>query len=211
MARIIHKVLYEKLQQHPAWRELAEAFHTLTGSEVRLVEERDTNGGGTLAAQVELHGVYVGTLAVTGAAPHPGQEKAWRYLLEIAAERFAGLLAASNIHDREPIPRAILRACRWIRSRALAQEVPLREAAAHCRLSPSHLSRLFHKSTGMTYQEYVTRFRLEHACKLLLNTSRPVTEVAFDSGFQSISQFHRSFKAIYGERPMEFRRKAAAG
>jgi AraC-like DNA-binding protein len=211
MGLIIHKVLYEKLQRHPAWRDFEEAFHTLTGSEVRLVEERHMDCGGELAVRVELHGVYVGTLAVTGAAPQPGQENAWRYLLEVAAERFAALLAASNIHDREPIPRAILRTCRWIRTRALAQEVPLSEAAAHCRLSPSHLSRLFHKSTGMTYQAYVTRFRLENACKLLLNSRRPVTEVAFDSGFQSISQFHRSFKAIYGERPLEFRRKAAAG
>jgi AraC family cel operon transcriptional repressor len=59
----------------------------------------------------------------------------------------------------------------------------------------------------MTYQEYVTRVRLEHACKLLASTRRPVTDIAFDSGFQSVSQFHRSFRAIYGEKPLEYRRK----
>ena len=211
MAMIIHKVLYERLQRHPAWREFQEAFACLTGSTVRLLEEKEADSGEGLTVRVELHEVYVGTLFVTGHAPDPARAKAWHYLLEMAAERFAALLAARSTHDREPIPRAILKTCRWIRARALIQEVPLGEAAGSCRLSPSHLSRLFHKSTGMTYQEYVTRFRLEHACKLLTTTNRPVTEIAFDSGFQSISQFHRSFKANYGERPLEYRLKTAAG
>ena len=80
------------------------------------------------------------------------------------------------------------------------------EAAAANGISPSHLSRLFHQSTGLNYQEYVRRFRLEQACKLLTTTNQSVTAIAFESGFQSISQFHRSFKAVYGEPPLKYRK-----
>lgn len=208
MSTIIHKVLFERMARHPEWGLFREAFAAVTGSPVCLVEEPDGGPGTHLAQRIELHGVYVGTLSVGGSAAPRGQVEAWRHLLKMAAERFAAVLAASHIHDREPLPQPILKTCRWIQAHALTQEVPLGEAARQCGLSPSHLSRLFHRSTGMTYQEYVTRYRLERACHLLGTTDRSVTDIAFESGFQSISQFHRSFKAIYGEKPLEFRRKS---
>ena len=207
MPVIIHKALYERLTRHPEWKAFRRSFETLSRKPVRLLEEKPGKEPGCLAVDIELHGVYVGSLAVIGSAEGPEMQRAWRHLLELAADRFAAILSASGFHERDPLPTVIIKVCRWIRAHALGQEIRLREAAAQSGLSPSHLSRLFHKSTGMTFQEYVTRYRLEHACHLLTTTQRPVTEIAFESGFQSISQFNRSFKKVCKERPVEYRRR----
>jgi AraC-like DNA-binding protein len=206
MALIIQKVLFEKLQHHPEWVEFEETFRTLSGYRVRLAEEQPGDGQGQLSAQIDVRGVLVGVLVAEGPKCVRGREKACRHLLTMAAERFASILALSNLHDHERLPGVVLKTCQWIRAHALEQEIRLCEAAAVCGLSAGHLSRLFHRSTGLTFQEYVRRFRLERACELLRTTRQPVTTIAFEAGFQSISQFHRSFKAVYGQAPLEYRK-----
>lgn len=210
MAIIIHKVLFERLGKHPEWEKFRETFEVVTGSGVELVDGKVAVGS-RISAAIDVRGVHVGTLEVRldrGAAePSREMRQAWRHLLSMASERFASILAESHIHDHERLPTKILQTCRWIRSRALTDEVRLGEAAEACGLSASHLSRLFHRSTGMAFQDYVTRFRLERACELLTSSTEPVTAIAFEAGFQSISQFHRSFKAVYGERPLDYRKK----
>ena len=205
MALIIHKYLFEKLANHPEWLAFRETFGVLSGCGVELQE-----GGGVrrqTAVKIDVRGVLVGVLVLKGELSGPEREKACAHLLSLAAERFASILAESHVHDHERLPSVILKTCRWIRGRALTQEVRLSEAAAACSFSPGHLSRLFHQSTGLTFQEYVKRFRLEKACELLASTDQSVTRIACDAGFQSISQFHRSFKAVYGEPPTAWRRK----
>ena len=209
MALIIHKVLYDKLARHPEWLRFKETFLTLTGYELFLVEGYPRGAGKRLSAKIDVRGVLVGLLVAEGNQGEGKREQACRHLLEMAAERFASVLSSSNVHDHEHLPAVVLKTCRWIRSRALAHEVRLAEAAVASGLSVSHLSRLFHQSTGLTFQEYVRRYRLERACELLLGTNQSITSIAFESGFQSISQCHRSFRAVYGERPLEYRRNKA--
>lgn len=210
MSQIIRTVLFERLKAHEEWKGFARTFRELTGHEVELVEQ----GGARLRepsieVRVDMHRTWIGSLCVrdTGSAEW---RRACQHLLSLAAERFTSLLSERHVHDHEAMPGAVRETCRWIRDRALDTEVRLGEAAEACGLSASHLSRVFHQSTGMTFQSYVTRFRLEHACGLLRTTKRTVTEIAYDSGFQSISQFHRSFRAVYGQRPLTYRRMKAA-
>jgi transcriptional regulator GlxA family with amidase domain len=63
----------------------------------------------------------------------------------------------------------------------------------------------------MRCREYVGRLRAEHARILLLTTDRPITEIAFAAGFQSISQFNRIFRAMHGSSPQDLRREKAKG
>jgi len=104
------------------------------------------------------------------------------------------------------MPPTIRSAIEWIRQQAPVGETRLSEAARVCGVSASHLSRRFHQSTGMTFNEYATRVRLEKAIRLLESTDTPVTTVAYESGFQSVSQFHRAFKAAFGRRPLTYRK-----
>lgn len=215
MSVIIQKTLFEKLSRHPEWRKFRKTCEVLTECRVELVEKRTRRPKtGQISVNIDVRGIQVGSLVarLNGESVHRGAEDppALRHLLSMAAERFSSILAESHIHDHERLPASVLQTCRWIRERALTHEVRLGEAAGACGLSASHLSRLFHRSTGMTFQEYVTRFRLERACEMLATTNKSVTTIAFDSGFQSISQFHRSFRAVYSERPLDFRRRQTA-
>jgi len=72
-------------------------------------------------------------------------------------------------------------------------------------VSTAHLSRVFHESTGLTVTEYLSRFRVEHARNRLQRQEKSITEIAFDCGFQSISQFNRTFKKVTGFAPSRMR------
>jgi len=144
-------------------------------------------------------------------SPSAGPEKtrAVRRMLALAAENFAHLLAEQGDPHLESLPAVVARACRYIRAHALSGKVRLSETAAACQVSAEHLSRVFHHSTGLSYNEYVTRFRLEHATELLRQTDRSVTDIAHETGFQSISQFHRSFRAVHQTSPRAYRNAKA--
>jgi len=83
--------------------------------------------------------------------------------------------------------------------------VSLKEVAAQVNLSPCHFCAVFKKQTGVTFSQYRTRKRLEKARELLLDAERRVSDVAFDSGFESIPYFNRAFRRWFGCSPSEFR------
>ena len=74
-----------------------------------------------------------------------------------------------------------------------------------------HFCKVFHKATGLKFTDYVARVRLEEARTQLLNPNRRISEVAYDVGFQSLTQFNRMFKRVFGESPSEFREHLATG
>ena len=160
-----------------------------------------------LAAKDQLRSDADDLVAQYRRSPSAAPEKlrAVRRMLVLAAENFAHLLAEQGDRHDEQLPAAVARACRYIRAHALSGKVRLSETATACQVSAEHLSRIFHQSTGLSYNEYVTRFRLEHATELLRQTDRSVTDIAHETGFQSISQFHRSFRAAYQTSPLAYR------
>jgi AraC-like DNA-binding protein len=68
-----------------------------------------------------------------------------------------------------------------------------------------HFCKVFRKSTGLKFTDYVARVRLEDARTQLLNPNRRISEVAYDVGFQSLTQFNRMFKRVFGQSPTKFR------
>ena len=67
------------------------------------------------------------------------------------------------------------------------------EVAAAVPVSTYYFCKIFKQSTGMTFTEYVNRQRIEMAKQELLKPDRRITEVAYDVGYQSLSQF----KSVY--------------
>lgn len=106
------------------------------------------------------------------------------------------------------MPPLVVRACRFIRQRALLGDLDLAGVAAHCGVSTGHLSRKFHQATGLTFREYMARFRVDYARDLLMRGRKSVSEAAYDAGFQSLSQFHRVFQKAFGVSPGKMRRDA---
>ena len=68
-----------------------------------------------------------------------------------------------------------------------------------------HFCKVFKKTTGLKFTDYLARVRLEDARHQLLNPNKRVSEVAYDVGFQSLTQFNRMFKRVFGQSPSEFR------
>lgn len=132
-------------------------------------------------------------------------QEALRRWLTIAADDLAESIDLRLDHRDRPLPAAVSKVCAWIQ-REFERPIRLSEAACLSGLSEGHFSRLFHESTGLRFVEYVNETRLDEARRLLSKPDLPVTEAAFASGFQSLSQFNRLFRRSTGKTPGEWRR-----
>jgi AraC family transcriptional regulator len=81
----------------------------------------------------------------------------------------------------------------------------LEELAAVACFSPFHFHRIFHGMIGETVAEHVRRLRLERAASRLKLTTLPVTQIAFDAGYEAHEAFTRAFKSAFGVAPVRFR------
>jgi AraC-like DNA-binding protein len=88
----------------------------------------------------------------------------------------------------------------------LGSALDIDELAALVRMSPSHFTRSFHKSVGMTPHRYVIQCRVTKARELLSATQLPLTEIALTTGFSDQSHFSRRFQEVVGVPPGAYRR-----
>lgn len=84
-------------------------------------------------------------------------------------------------------------------------ELSLREVAKAVNLSANYLSEKFKEVTGVNFVRYVGQTRTAKARDLLRNSDLRISEIAFAVGFQSLSQFNRTFKKLSGRSPSAFR------
>lgn len=82
-------------------------------------------------------------------------------------------------------------------------DMSLDDLAKICSMSTRSLSRHFKEMTGKTIVQYITELRINYACERLRET-RQITFSAFDSGFNDISFFYRTFKKHKGMTPRDF-------
>ncbi|MEV6249717.1 DJ-1/PfpI family protein [Streptomyces sp. NPDC051742] len=94
----------------------------------------------------------------------------------------------------------------WINEHPGA-DLSVEALAARARLSPRHFARAFHEETGTPPGRYVDLVRLEHARRLLEETSRGVEEVARASGYGTPEAMRRAFLRALGTAPAEYRRR----
>lgn len=83
----------------------------------------------------------------------------------------------------------------------------LSDTAKFLGITPNYLSEEFHEVTGKKYKEYLNEVRLTYAKRLLLSSSLSITEICFASGFSSLSNFLRVFKAKFCISPLAMQRK----
>ena len=67
--------------------------------------------------------------------------------------------------------------------------------------------RYFKKISRKTFTKFVNEYRVVHASKLLAETSLPITEVSFESGFNNFSHFNKIFKTFTGKSPSAYRKE----
>jgi AraC-like DNA-binding protein len=129
---------------------------------------------------------------------------------EIGQMLASRLIAAASGRSRKPTAvtardrRRAVEAALWIDAHS-QDDIALDDAAREAGLSPFHFLRLFSSVLGVTPHQYLVRSRLRHAARLLAEDDREVTAVAYDSGFNDLSNFIRTFHRAAGVSPLKFR------
>jgi AraC-like DNA-binding protein len=86
------------------------------------------------------------------------------------------------------------------------EKFPASAVATHCGLSRFQFSRAFHASFGITFREYLLRYRIRAACERLRGRPDSVTAVAYAVGFHDGSYFARMFRRYIGMLPSQYAR-----
>lgn len=87
------------------------------------------------------------------------------------------------------------------------EKISLDEVAAIANMSPSSFSRYFKIHANKTFSDFLTEIRIGYSCKLLISQKIDISQVCYDSGFNTISNFNRQFKAVTHYNPLEYRKK----
>jgi AraC-like DNA-binding protein len=99
----------------------------------------------------------------------------------------------------------INKVCQHIQKNA-AKTIDLEQTAGLIHLSPSAFCKFFKRATGKTFSDYVNDIRVGNACQLLTESDKTINEIAFDSGFESLTYFNRVFLKKKSVTPRQFRK-----
>jgi AraC-like DNA-binding protein len=86
------------------------------------------------------------------------------------------------------------------------EKLTVQQIGEFVKLHPNYAMNLFQKGFGTTLIDYLTQHRISHAQRLLATTEMTVTEIAFQSGFMSISRFNEAFRRACGCPPRQYRK-----
>jgi len=114
----------------------------------------------------------------------------------------AGLMelstAAQRQNSQERNQAGIAGKCVDYMHKHYMEKISLSDLAAYVHLHPNYLCAVFKNNTGQTVLEYLNRLRAERARTLLSRPELTISQVAEQSGFQSMSTFQRTFKSCFG-------------
>lgn len=98
----------------------------------------------------------------------------------------------------------INRVCGYIQKHS-AESISLDKAAGLVGLTNSAFCKFFKRVTGKTFSDYVNDIRTGNACRMLTESDKTINEIAFASGFESLTYFNRVFLKKKKMTPRDFR------
>lgn len=126
-------------------------------------------------------------------------------LLDVTEEFIRNVMETIASEKREKDIKPIRIVKKYIEDNFM-QEISLSQLAEVVDMNASYLSSIFKKETGMTYSDYLTHYRVEHASRLLVETNLSVNEIAVQSGYQDARYFSKQFLKQVGLKPSEYRK-----
>lgn len=187
LEQVLHKTDYDFAPRHLAHQFINDDKRVLSGLVVTDRLELNTTATGELGwfstskrPLLNASGNIVGTYGVT------------RHLNETSK-------ALTNVAAIEA-PVAYIR-------QYYSRPITIAQLAELAHLSISALERRFKKYLGKTPNQFINETRLEYARKSLLESTKPVAEVAFTCGFSDPSYFSKQFQALFGESPSQLRQQ----
>lgn len=86
------------------------------------------------------------------------------------------------------------------------EKITLGELAAELKYSLPYLSRIFRKSCGMTFENFLQKTRIEQSCRLLANTDKKIIDIAECVGYTDLKFFNMIFKRYMNMTPGKYRK-----
>lgn len=86
------------------------------------------------------------------------------------------------------------------------QKISVAELATLTNMTPTSFSRYFKIHANKTFSEFLSEIRIGYACKLLIDKKRNSSQACYESGFQTLSNFNRQFKALMKRTPTEYQK-----
>jgi len=83
-------------------------------------------------------------------------------------------------------------------------EISIDAIATQVNMTTTSFCRFFKSRTSKSFIRYINEVRVGYACKLLLEENYAISEIAYDSGFENISNFNKQFKKIKNITPSQF-------
>ena len=144
-------------------------------------------------------------------SPAKSKERKYRASLELASifcEQLSGLCNRILMQKRSDEFPVIAKAKDFI-AQHFSEDISSRQAAQNLHLSRFYFCTLFKKNTGLTFTDYLSRVRTERVKELLTNPNLRISDIAFQTGFQSLTHFNRVFLKLTGTSPTAYRRNLA--
>jgi len=85
------------------------------------------------------------------------------------------------------------------------KKISLADIAAQVNMSEEYFSRFFSKIMKKSFFEFLNEYKINRACKLLIETDKQISEICYASGFESIPFFYRQFKKFKNCQPKNYR------
>lgn len=104
----------------------------------------------------------------------------------------------------EETENRINKVCQYVQKNA-SKNITLGQVAGLIHLSRSAFSKFFKRATGKTFSDYVNDIRIGNACRVLTESDKAISDIAHETGFESLTYFNRVFLKKKGSTPRKFR------
>ena len=120
------------------------------------------------------------------------------------SEKYETLSGEKITEARSIADNRLTEVCNFVRENFF-RPIAVSEVAAIAKMSPHSFSRFFSHQTGSGFVEYVNQVRTNKACYLLRETDHQISDIVFECGFATISNFNKQFRRHSGMSARDYR------
>ncbi|WP_308638069.1 response regulator transcription factor [Paenibacillus silvisoli] len=132
-----------------------------------------------------------------------------RIVLDLMEEQESQQLQQSTNASTDGMPKKVIETVVAMIEKEYGTDLSLELLAERVYLTPSYLSHLFKKHKGISFNKYLTIYRMEKTKELLLTTNRKIIDISQEVGYGNFPYFSSLFKNHYGKTPSQFREETA--
>ncbi len=120
-------------------------------------------------------------------------------VVKLSKKRFTKNSEAKNVNRIDSVFSYI--------NKNFTKKISLDDISEIATMSPNSFCRFFKTTTGKSFSTYVAELRIGIACKQLIETDFPISEICYNSGYMNLSNFNRKFLEIKGISPSKYRKE----